>query len=49
MEKDGKRSSNDQKSDASNPTSSEHKSVKNNRSDQMKPNNPEYQKSREKK
>lgn len=35
-----KRSSNDQRSDASNPTSSEHKAAADNRSNQMNPNNP---------
>lgn len=35
-----KRSSNDQRSDALNPTSSEHKAATDNRSNQMNPNNP---------
>ena len=36
---ENKRSNNDQRSDAHNPTSSEHKAAADNRSNQMNPNN----------
>ena len=42
-------SKNDQRSDALNPTSAEHKAALDNRSDQMNQNNPAYNKSRGKK
>jgi hypothetical protein len=40
------RSPNDQRSDALNPTSPEHRAAANNRSNQMNPNNPAYHRSR---
>jgi hypothetical protein len=43
------RSSNDQRSDVHNPTSSEHKSTSDNRSNQMNPNNPSHHNSKGKK
>jgi hypothetical protein len=43
------RSRNDQRSDALNPTSAEHKAAADNRSNQMNQNNPAYDKSRGKK
>jgi len=43
------RSSNDQRSDVHNPTSSEHKAASDNRSNQMNSNNPSYHSSRGKK
>ncbi len=44
-----KRSPNDQRSDALNPTSGEHKAASDNRSNQMNPNNPAYRSTRGKK
>ena len=44
-----KRTSNDQRSDAHNPNSGEHKAASDNRSNQMNPNNPAYHSSRGKK
>lgn len=43
------RTSNDQRSDVHNPTSSEHKAANDNRSTQMNPNSPAYHSSRGKK
>ncbi|MDP3012925.1 MAG: hypothetical protein Q8M92_01695 [Candidatus Subteraquimicrobiales bacterium] len=43
------RSSNDQRSDVHNPTSSEHKEATDNRSNQINPNNPAHHSSRGKK
>jgi hypothetical protein len=42
----GKRSSNDQRSDAHNSTSKEHKDAQDNRSRQLDSNQPEYEQSR---
>ena len=46
MPEEKKRSSNDQRSDAFNPTSSDSRANANNRSNQMNPNNPAYRSSR---
>ena len=43
------RTSNDQRSDVQNPTSSEHKAASDNRSNQMNPNNPSSRSSKGKK
>ena len=43
------RTPNDQRSDAYNPTSAEHKAAMDNRANQMNPNNPSYHRSRGKK